>query len=393
VGALVITPTFDSSITDDPNAGAIEAMIYNAINVFESQFNDPITVTILFRYATTFPDGLPLGSAIGGTLVGLYSIPWSTYIGALVKDATTASDATANARLPESPFDTAVYASSANGRAVGLGTSPYSFVDGVPYDGTVTINSGQPVTFVRPPTSGTFDAQTVTEHEIDEILGLGSYLNENFGSLPRHLQPQDLFSWSAPGVRNVLPSGMRYFSIDGGNTDLVEFNQDPNGDFGDWASASCTQGTPLVQVSFQCPDQVADVTGTSPEGINLDVIGYDLISTTTTTTTTSSTTTTTLPCTSARCRVYVAVMSPACSTGPLPRSVTRPLMRGASLADQAATSPGKRARKLRGRATKVLRRAETAATRAAKGKKPKIAADCAATLKAAAAQVVGSLGE
>jgi hypothetical protein len=35
-GALVITPTFDSSITGDPNAAAIEAMITNAINVFES---------------------------------------------------------------------------------------------------------------------------------------------------------------------------------------------------------------------------------------------------------------------------------------------------------------------------------------------------------------------
>src|SRR4029077_17679110 len=106
-------------------------------------------------------------------------------------------------------------------------------------------------------------------------------------------------------VRNLLSSGTRYFSIDGGTTDLVGFNQTSPGDFGDWLSGTCPQATPFVQNAFGCPGQAADVTGTSPEGINLDVIGYDLISattttTTTTSTTTSTTTTTTLPalCTS-----------------------------------------------------------------------------------------------
>src|SRR5262252_2728795 len=48
-GALVISPTFDSSITSSPNAAAIEAVIADAIAVFESLFDDPITVSILFR--------------------------------------------------------------------------------------------------------------------------------------------------------------------------------------------------------------------------------------------------------------------------------------------------------------------------------------------------------
>ena len=93
---------------------------------------------------------------------------------------------------------------------------------------------------------------------------------------PQNLRPQDLFSWSSPGVRNLTSDGSRYFSIDSGNTDIVDFNQTPPGDFGDWFSEPCPQHHPHVQNAFVCPDQFSDISATSPEGINLDVIGYDL---------------------------------------------------------------------------------------------------------------------
>src|SRR4029450_12170459 len=53
------------------------------------------------------------------------------------------------------------------------------------------------------------------------------------------LRPQDLFSWSSAAHRNITPSGTRYFSIDGGVTNIVDFNQDPSRDFGDWLSEAC----------------------------------------------------------------------------------------------------------------------------------------------------------
>ena len=56
---------------------------------------------------------------------------------------------------------------------------------------------------------------------MDEVLGFGSYLNVG-GS---DLRPQDLFSWSAAGVRNLMSSGSRYVSINGGGTNIVGFNQ------------------------------------------------------------------------------------------------------------------------------------------------------------------------
>jgi hypothetical protein len=94
---------------------------------------------------------------------------------------------------------------------------------------------------------------------------------------PASLRPQDLFSWSSPGVRNLTLDGSRYFSIDSGTTNIVNFNQTPPGDFGDWFSEPCPQRHPFVQNAFVCRDQFSDISATSPEGINLDVIGYDLV--------------------------------------------------------------------------------------------------------------------
>jgi hypothetical protein len=150
---------------------------------------------------------------------------------------------------------------------------------GGPYDAIVTLNSAEPYQFTRPPNPGSFDAQRSTEHEVDEAIGLGSRLGGN-GS---DLRPQDLFSWSSPGHRNISTSGTRYFSINGGVTNIVNFNQDAHGDFGDWLSEDCPQTQPYVQNAFGCTGQYSDISATSPEGINLDVIGYDLVGGSTTT--------------------------------------------------------------------------------------------------------------
>ena len=277
---LVISPTFDSSITDNPNAAAIEAMVNRSIAIYESLFSDPFTVFILFRYSTTKPNGTPIGSAnqIALSNYVVYSPSWDTYISALQADAKTANDATANASLPSNPLSANIIPSSANGRALGGDTPPAMFGDssvamGGPYDGIVTLNSGAPFQFTRPPTGSNYDAQTAVEHEIDEVLGLGSRLNTS----SNNLRPQDLFSWSSAGVRNISTSGTRYFSIDGGQSPIVNFNQTANFDFGDWQSAPCPQDNPYVQNAFGCRGQSADISETSPEGINLDVIGYDRV--------------------------------------------------------------------------------------------------------------------
>jgi hypothetical protein len=279
---LTIHPTFDSSITGNPNAAAIQAMINRTIAIYESLFSDPITIQIRFRYATTDPEGSPLSHGlVSESDTTLYTnIPWNTYISALRADARTSNDNIANASLPGNALSPNIRPSSANGRAVGLNTPPAMFANGSvgqggPYDGIVTLNSSKPFQFSRPVNGNSFDAQRITEHEIDEVIGLGSRIGDNSSDL----RPQDLFSWSSAGQRNITSSGTRYFSINGGVTNIVGFNQDPDGDFGDWLSAPCPQANPYVQNAFSCTGQSSDIAATSPEGINLDVIGYDLTQT------------------------------------------------------------------------------------------------------------------
>ena len=86
-------------------------------------------------------------------------------------------------------------------------------------------------------------------------------------------------------------------------------------------------------------------------------------------------------------------MSPACVGQRIPGGVTGKFSKAENLIDQAATSPAKKARKVRQRARKLLRQAGVTATHAAKGKgkKAKRSALCAADLKDAAGRVAAGL--
>jgi hypothetical protein len=170
----------------------------------------------------------------------------------------------------------------------------YTNGDATPRYALLSVN-GSPGTPVSFPPTGSF--QTVGSVQTTITLNAGSNntlefynpitgnwapdfdrIGVNCAMTPsNNLRPQDLFSWSSPGVRNITPSGTRYFSIDGGVNDIVDFNQDPGGDFGDWLSEACPQRHPYVQNAFACRGQSSDISATSPEGINLDVIGYDLV--------------------------------------------------------------------------------------------------------------------
>src|SRR5262249_43732204 len=197
----------------------------------------------------------------------------------LKASAASQNDMTANSSLPFAALSTYIVPSSACGRAIGLDTPPAMFANGTvaaggPYDGIVTLNSGSALQFSRPVSSGQYDALIAIEHEMDEVLGIGSHLNAT-PPLSGNLRPEDLFSWRAPGTRNVSSSNVRYFSINSGTTDIVDLNQSAGFDFGDWLSPPCPQSNPRVQNAFGCTGQSADVTASSPEGVVLDVIGYN----------------------------------------------------------------------------------------------------------------------
>jgi hypothetical protein len=269
---LTIQATFDSSITNNANAIIIEASINRAISIYESLFSDPITIQIRFRYATSLPDGTPLSDLVQSLTV-VYGFGFNTWTNALRADAKSSNDSVAIASLPATAIFPGIVASSANGRAVGQNTPPAMNADGTvsvggPYDGILTLNSATLFQFSRPTDANRFDAQRSIERGIDTIMGVLYSITD--------FMPNDLFSWSAPGQRNSDVAATRYLSIDVGVTNVINFNNNPNGSFADWQSDTCPQAHPYVQNAFPCAGQFSDISTTSPEGIDLDVIGYDL---------------------------------------------------------------------------------------------------------------------
>ncbi len=276
---LFIVPTFDSSITSDPNASAIEATINSAISTYAADFSNPITVDITFE---------EMSSGLGSNTTFFETIPYATYCNALVAHATTTNDASAVASLLVGgvcPTTNPVTGSSSinvktpNLRALGLLGPPSS------PDGTVMLNTS--ITTPGSPGSTLSNSLiSVVEHEMDEVLGLGSAMPNTsggtIGAAPSNSPfPEDLFRFTAgPGGTRTFSAGSpcsglgnAFFSINGGTTDLAQFNNACNGgDFGDWAVV----GSPKVQ------DWQATAGATPSLGVELvalDVIGYDLVGT------------------------------------------------------------------------------------------------------------------
>jgi von Willebrand factor A domain-containing protein 7 len=112
--------------------------------------------------------------------------------------------------------------------------------------------------------------------------------------------------------------------------------------------------------------------------------------TVTPTTVTTKTSTTTLPCTTPRCTIDAALHGQACGDETVPRSITKRLDRGTTLLDRADQHP-KSAKRLHRQVKHVLRSAGKVAGKAAKGKKPKLSAECALAIQHAIAAVVAGL--
>lgn len=268
---LVINPTYDASITNDANAVAIKATIQTAINTYQGLFTNPITVNIYFQE----------GGGLGGSNTGFYNIGYASFVSGLTANYAISGNAdqgTALANLPSGPNNplngnTSLNVSSANGRALGFNTP--GFVNGS-YDGVITLNTLL-TTPGSPGSTNQYSLLAVTEHEIDEVLGLPSDVGgSNFFANPSAM---DLYRFGHNSTtRNWTTVGDNaYFSFDGGITDIVQYNQRQqtgSGDYGDWHL-----GGPPTRVQ----DAFATV-GAFPTILNdggaevtaLNVVGYNL---------------------------------------------------------------------------------------------------------------------
>ena len=286
---LVITPTFDSSITSLSDAAAIESSIDADIATFETTITtvNPDHVTIDFEN---------VNSGLGFSHTAQADIDYSTYLSGLQANPNqSATQMAALATMPAANVgiqnDAQVLLTASDLAAIGQSALAASLVSGNGgFNSTISLNFSQ-LNDSRPDANPSlYDLQSVAYHEIDEVLGIGGNATTLYqagatppSSLPTDVGPLDFFRYSAPGTRSFTydPTQKAYFSIDGGKTNLVFFNQQngANGaDFGDW-------GNPQGTAQGNTPPQVQDAFGTPGGEVNLgtneltglQVIGYNLV--------------------------------------------------------------------------------------------------------------------
>ena len=254
---LVITPTFDSSITSLSNASTVESSITDALAVYSKTFTNNINVSIDFKSIST---------GLGDSGFSPIDVSYDTYRTALLGESHISSvlsqDLPATNPIPGNSAD-GVEASSAQLRAIGLPGAPQfgSFDDFVELNLSAINVAGQT-------DPNNYYITAVVQHEVDEVLGLSSALDGQMNNpvfnpvTPAHLtdgaevDSEDFYRYSAQGVLSFTndPSANAYFSVDGGKTPLVGFNQQTGGDFHDWESANQGLGfVPQVQDAYGTP--------------------------------------------------------------------------------------------------------------------------------------------
>ncbi len=249
VQALIINPTFDSSITSLPQALLIKSDFTKAAQAYQSALSDSVMINIKVSWGSVGGYAMP-SSALGASIDPLYGYFSYAQIKSWLKaDASSSYDTTANSSLPAiSPAGNKFVLPSAEAKALGL-INPYATA----YDGYIGFGRG--VNYDYTPgdgiTPGYYDFTTVVAHEIDEVLGR-------------------IFRCSSlTGKPNFSYTAASYFSIDGCNTNLANFNNVGSGDRSDLASGPT--GTD-VQDAYLYPGVVSGISAS--DLIGLDVIGW-----------------------------------------------------------------------------------------------------------------------
>jgi hypothetical protein len=246
--------------------------------------NTPVNITVNFLN----DPNISLGASVGA---GDNDIPYSEYLPELTASARSANDAKALASLAANPVasGTTIALGAANLLALGDTTDGNALISGNSgLAGTVAFNFNLVDTSRTNVIAGQYDLLSTVTHEVDEILGIGgagSTLGQGQSQpAATDLGAIDLYRYSAPGTRTftINPTGAAYFSIDGGVTNLVNFNQEAGGDFGDWGDGVLPpdgegNNPPQVQDAFGGDASTTDPDMGPNEFTALDVVGYTLV--------------------------------------------------------------------------------------------------------------------
>jgi hypothetical protein len=276
--ALTITPFFDSSITSASNAAQLESAITVAADTIEALFTNSGSVGIVFNQAS--------GGFLGQSQTANFTMSYTAYKNLLHADSvanpanTVLSTAYANLSKGNDANGSGTVSLTTADSRLALGhnagacfNSSGAFVSGCgqSYDGIVTIGSSFAFNYTTTPVSGEYSAISVAEHEIDEILGgggQGSVLNAGSSGTYGVL---DLYRYAAANTPSFTTSSSAssYFSVDGGVSDIVGFNQTSTGDFADFSTNN------NVQSAFTSSGILPTFDMSSPEFTMLESIGYN----------------------------------------------------------------------------------------------------------------------
>jgi hypothetical protein len=235
---MTIIPTFSSSITSRSNASTIENAFNAAAKQFDTDFANPAVVRITVSWGSV--GGQSLGAGDIGSSIDNLSGPYSftavtNDLKAVAKaNPTNTVLATAAADLPKTdPTKKNAYeVPYAEAKAMGLLPPTLGMTDGyIGFSSTANFDFN-PVGGIS---TGAYDFEGLAAHEIEEVMGRTTGLESSSASWGT---PFDLYRYSSVGVSNFSYTSKGYFSIDGGHTDLGDFNNTGAGDRSDWLSST-----------------------------------------------------------------------------------------------------------------------------------------------------------
>lgn len=234
---------------------------------YSSQFSDNITFSLHVGYGEVHGGALDAG-ALGESSYFLNTYSYTQIRNSLVADARTGDDTTALGNVPVVDPITGTHQywlAQVDAKALGLLSNATTVNTYVGFSSTATFDYDNS----NGVAAGQFDFYGIVAHELAEVMGKNILVGQSIGSTPNSYVVSDLFHYASPGVRDFSGTTPGYFSIDGGLTNLNNFNTNSGGDFGDWASS-------VGSDSWRAFSNSGVINSISESDLKfLDVIGFD----------------------------------------------------------------------------------------------------------------------